>query len=77
MKDWYGEHGTRFALNDGYARGGEGALDLANQVTETIDKKESSPLSCTYELTEKPEDKLHKVVTHIYRGKSTSFSTRA
>lgn len=77
VKDWCAVHGTRFALNDGYARGGEGALELANQVTETIDKKESSPLSCTYELSEKPEDKLHKVVTHIYRGKSASFSTRA
>ena len=77
VKDWCAAHGTRFALNDGYARGGEGALDLANQVIATIEKKESAPLRFTYELSEKPEDKLHKVVSHIYRGKSVSFSARA
>ena len=77
VKDWCAAHGTRFALNDGYARGGEGAMELANQVMETIEKKESAPLRFTYELSEKPEDKLHKVVSHIYRGKSVSFSARA
>ncbi|HNA79675.1 MAG TPA: formate--tetrahydrofolate ligase [Turneriella sp.] len=77
VKDWCAAHGTRFALNDGYARGGEGAIELANQVMETIEQKESVPLRFTYELSEKPEDKLHKVVSHIYRGKSVSFSARA
>ena len=77
VRDWCAAHGTRFALNDGYARGGAGAEELAIQVVEAIGQKETSPLRLTYELTEKPEDKLHKVVTHIYRGKSVSFSTRA
>ena len=77
VKDWCAAHGTRFALNDGYARGGAGATELAEEVLQVLEKKESSPLRYAYELSEKPEDKLQKVVTQVYRGKSISFSPRA
>lgn len=77
VREWCKAHGTRFALNEGYAKGGAGALDLAEQVVDAIDKKESSALNYTYTLQESPEEKLRKVVTNVYRGNSVSFSTKA
>ncbi len=77
VREWCAAHGTRFALNEGYARGGEGAVDLAEQVIAAIDSKESTALTHTYELHEPPQEKLQKVVTHIYRGQSVSFSAKA
>ena len=77
VRDWCKDRGTRFALNDGYSLGGEGAVTLAEEVVEAIDKKESSKLVFTYESTDAPEDKLRKIVTDIYRGSSVSFSPKA
>lgn len=77
VRDWCNDRGTRFALNDGYTLGGEGAVTLAQEVVEAIEKKESSKLTFTYELSDAPEDKLRKIVTDIYRGSSVSFSPKA
>lgn len=77
VRDWCFTHNTRFALNDGYALGGDGAIDLARQVVEAIDKKESTPLKYTYALGDSPEEKLRKVVTNVYRGASVSYSSKA
>jgi len=77
VRDWCANHGTRFALNEGYARGGDGATDLAAQVVEAIEKKESKPVEFTYALDDRPEEKLRKVVTQVYRGASISLGTKA
>jgi len=77
VRDWCAIYGTRFEINEGYARGGEGAVELAKQVLEAIDKKESKPLEFTYALPDAPEDKLHKVVTQVYRGAGISMSNKA
>ena len=37
-----------FAINNAFAEGGEGAVDLANLVVETIERKPSAPLQYTY-----------------------------
>ncbi len=77
VSDWCAIYGTRFAINDGYARGGDGAIELATQVIEAIDKKESKLLEFTYALTDTPEEKLRKVVTNVYHGTSISLSSKA
>jgi len=77
VREWCASHGTRFALNDGYAKGGAGASGLAEQVLGAIDGKESALLKFTYEISDSPEEKLRKVVTQVYRGKSISLSTKA
>ena len=37
-----------FAVNNAFAKGGEGAVDLANLVVDTIENKPSEPLTFTY-----------------------------
>jgi len=77
VREWCAAHGTRFALNEGYAKGGAGAVGLAEQVLAAINNKESTALKYSYELDESPEDKLRKVVSQVYRGKSISLSSKA
>ena len=47
-----------FAINNAFAEGGEGAIDLANLVVDTIEKKPSALLQYTYEETENRESGL-------------------
>ena len=42
------ENGVYFAVNDAYAHGGEGAVDLAEKVADIIEKDPSGPLVFTY-----------------------------
>jgi formate--tetrahydrofolate ligase len=77
IKNWCKEHNAEFALNDGFAKGGDGAIELANKVVEIVENNPSKPLSFTYELSDSIETKLTKVVTVIYKGASISFSKTA
>jgi formate--tetrahydrofolate ligase len=77
VADWCATHGVRFAVNDGYALGGDGAIALAEQVVEAIEKRESTPLRLTYSLEATPQEKLESIVRHIYRGTSVSWGPKA
>lgn len=60
------ELGVGFAINNAFSEGGEGAVDLANLVVETIEKKPSAPLQFTYKDDDSIEQKIEKVATGIY-----------
>jgi formate--tetrahydrofolate ligase len=77
IEKWCAENGADFALNDGFSRGGEGAVELGKKVLEIIEKKPSKPLTHTYELSDSVEDKLHKIVTKVYKGKGVFLSKAA
>jgi len=66
-----------FALNDAFMRGGEGAVDLANLVVETIDKTPSAPLQFTYEDDQTIEEKITAVAKKIYGAATVNFSSEA
>jgi formate--tetrahydrofolate ligase len=77
IANWCKEQGADFALNDGFAKGGDGAKALAEKVIEVIENKPSKPLTHTYELTDSVEDKLNKIVRTIYKGKGVILSKNA
>lgn len=68
------ELGVYFAVNDAYARGGEGAAELAVQVVDIIEKDPSGPLKFTYSDEESIEDKITAVARNIYDAGSVTFS---
>ena len=68
------ELGVYFAVNDAYARGGDGAAELAAQVVEIIEKDPSGPLKFTYSDEESIEDKITAVARNIYDAGSVTFS---
>ena len=77
LEEWCHEKGVRFALNDSFTKGGEGAADLAKTVTEVVDEDPSGPLNYAYELNDPIEMKLDKIVKGIYRGDGIRFSDKA
>lgn len=68
------EKGVYFAINDAYARGGEGAVDLAAKVTEIIEKDPSGPLRFTYPDEAGTAEKITAVAEKIYGAGSVTFS---
>ena len=66
------ELGVGFAINNAFSEGGEGAVDLANLVVETIEKK-----PFTYKDDDSIEQKIEKVATGIYGASVITYSTIA
>lgn len=69
--------GVGFAVNEAFAKGGEGATDLAKLVIETIEHKPSAPLRYTYDLEQSISEKAEAVAKRIYGAKEVSFSAKA
>ena len=70
------ENGCEFALSKVWELGGEGGMDLANKVVETIESKESNfkPLYCD-DMSIK--DKIETVAKEIYGASSVTYDVAA
>ena len=71
------EAGVAFAVNDGYAHGGDGAVDLARKVVETIESGPSGPLEFIYSDSDSLKAKIEKVAKGIYKAGDVVFSKTA
>ncbi len=71
------EMGVPFALNEAFARGGEGAVDLANLVVETIEKNPSQPLRFQYADEQTVVEKIEAVAKNIYHAATVNFTPDA
>lgn len=69
--------GVGFAVNNAFAEGGDGAVELANLVVKTIEENPSRPLTLTYDDNEPIEEKIEKVAKNIYGAASVIFSEKA
>lgn len=69
--------GVGFAMNSVFANGGEGGVELAKLVAETIEKHPSAPLKYTYENTDPVRTKVKKVAEQIYGAASIVYTTLA
>ena len=63
-----------FAINNAFAQGGEGAVDLANLVVETLKNKPSEPLRFTYDEGDTVEQKIEKVACRLYGASMVTYS---
>ncbi len=68
---------TPFVINDAYARGGEGAEELAHLVADTIEQQPSAPLQFTYADDDAIKTKIEKVAKHIYGAANVTFAKPA
>jgi len=62
-------------LSEVWARGGEGGIDLANEVVRLCEQK--SDLTYCYELNQSIEEKIQDITQRIYGGKKAVFSAAA
>ncbi len=71
------ERGVPFAVNEAFAKGGEGAVELANVVVDTIENKPSGELRFTYNDEDDIESKITKIATKIYGAKDVVLGEKA
>ena len=77
VKEHCAEFGVPFALNNAWAEGGAGAVDLANLVAETIENRPSGPLQFTYSDDMSICEKISAVAKKIYGAELVTFSSKA
>lgn len=65
VREFCEARGCEFALAQVWEKGGEGGVDLANKVIETIEKKENN-FHCLYEDSLSIEEKITTIATKIY-----------
>ncbi len=77
LRSWSEEKGARFAINNSFTQGGEGAVELAEAVVDVVENDPSGPINHTYDLQDPVKVKIEKVVKNIYGGNGVSFSKQA
>lgn len=75
LQNWCREHNHPMSLSQVWAKGGEGALDLANQLVELCGEENSyAPL---YAVEESIEEKITAIATKVYGAKEVAFTAEA
>ena len=71
--------GVRVARSEGFAHGGEGALDLARAVGETADGTDRAPPAprYAYDLADPLREKIRKVATTVYGAADVALTASA
>lgn len=69
--------GVGFAVNESFAKGGEGAIDLAKEVIRIVEENPSKPLHFTYKDSDSIETKISKIAKNIYGAGSVEYSDKA
>lgn len=70
------EKNVRYALAEGWAKGGEGTMDLAKQVVEVVESGNAN-FTPMYNWDMSVEDKVHAIATKIYGADGVEFSALA
>lgn len=76
LTKWCKNKGYPVSFLDGFMKGGDGAVDLANKVIETLETKKSNyhPL---YDVNLPIKEKIGIIAKEIYRAKDVVFSDEA
>ena len=69
------EKGVTLSLVEGWAKGGEGAIDIAQKLVDLVDVKED--FQYMYELEDSIEKKKEKIATKIYGAKEVIYEEKA
>ena len=67
--------GVNVALSEVWAKGGEGGIELAEEVIRLCDQP--NDFTFAYELDKSIEEKINDIVTKIYGGDGVSFTAQA
>jgi formate--tetrahydrofolate ligase len=66
--------GVGFAVNEAFLKGGEGAIELAQTVVDTIERIQPLPIHYVYPENDSIEDKIEKVCKRIYGAAAVEFT---
>ena len=77
VREFCASLGVDAALSEGYARGGEGMVDLADKVVAAAGKSDPSQVRPLYDHAASFEAKLHAVATKVYGAQGVSIKPAA
>lgn len=76
LKGKLAEKGVELSLVEGWAKGGEGARDIAEKLVKLTEQEEPN-FAYMYELEDSIQTKIEKIATKIYGAKGVDFSEQA
>lgn len=76
IKDFCKEKNVRVALSDVWAKGGEGGIDLGNEIIDVLEN-EKSDFKVLYNENDKIEEKILKIAKEIYGADGVSYTPQA
>ena len=68
--------GAKCAMSEVFAKGGEGGIELAGMVIDSIENEKSN-YAPAYDVNDSIKDKINTIVTKIYGGSGVVYSTKA
>lgn len=77
LQQWCDDRSVSFALNEAYAKGGEGAIRMAEKIVELTSPPKDPEIHYVYGLEEDVRTKLEKVVQRVYGGTGVVLSKKA
>ncbi len=75
VKNEIEKRGFEFSVVEGWAKGGEGAIDIAEKLIKTTDM--SSTLTYSYELNQSIKEKIASVAKKVYRAEDVEYTEEA
>ena len=75
LKQKLEEKGVNLSLVEGWAKGGEGAIDIAEKLVDLVEQKED--FKYMYDLKDSIKTKIEKIATKIYGAKGVEYSKEA
>ncbi len=76
IKEFCKEKNVRVALSDVWAKGGEGGIDLGNEIIDVLEN-EKSDFKVLYNENDKIEEKILKIAKEIYGADGVSYTPQA
>jgi len=76
LEDYLKSHNHPYSLSEVWAKGGEGAVDLAHKVIKEINTKPNN-FERTYNVEDTLKEKIEKVCTKIYGAKNVEYTSAA
>lgn len=76
IKEFCKNKGIRVALSDVWAKGGEGGIELAEEVLDVLENEKSN-FKVLYDINEEIEEKILKIAKEIYGADGVNYSAQA
>lgn len=79
LKEFGAKNNVAVARHEGFAKGGEGSLELADAVTDMLDRSDAVRPTprYTYELSDPPQEKIRKIARTVYGADDVVFTPGA
>ena len=75
IKENLEKKGIELSIVEGWAKGGEGAIDIAQKLVDLVEKEEK--FKFTYSLEDNIEEKIKKIAENIYGAKGVIYEEEA